>query len=136
MATIIQIINADRNLSLFCKALKASGLESKLNEIGPYTILGPVNLAMNKLSPVPFEQLLEPANKNTLLNFLSRYILVGKKMWSDFRNNQQVPTLEGKPITSTILNGDILINGSKILAHDRQGANGVVHLLGTTYSDF
>lgn len=136
MATILQIINADRNLSLFCKGLKASGLESKLNEMGPYTILGPVNLAMNKLSPLPFEQLLEPANKNTLVDFLSSYILVGKKMLSDFRNNQQVQTLEGKPITSTIHNGDILINGSKILAHDRQGANGVVHLLGNTYANF
>jgi uncharacterized surface protein with fasciclin (FAS1) repeats len=57
-------------------------------------------------------------------------------MVSDFRNNQQWATLEGKSITSTIHNGDIHINGSLILARDRQGANGVVHLLSSTYNNF
>jgi uncharacterized surface protein with fasciclin (FAS1) repeats len=136
MATILQIINADRNLSLFCKGLKASGLEDKLAGRESYTILGPVNLALNKLASLSYEQLLEPANRNKLVDFLSRYILVGKKMVSDFRNNQQWATLEGKSITSTIHNGDIHINGSLILARDRQGANGVVHLLSSTYNNF
>jgi uncharacterized surface protein with fasciclin (FAS1) repeats len=136
MATILQISNADRNLSLFCKGLKISGLEDKLSEAGPYTILGPVNLALNKLMSLSYEQLLEPINKSKLLSFLSGYILVGKKLLSDFRNNQQLPTLEGKQITTTILNGDTLINGSRILARDRQAANGVVHLLDSTYADF
>ena len=78
--------------------------------------------------------MLEPVNKNKLLDFLAGYILIGKKMLSDFRNNQKLPTLDGKHITVTIINGDIHLNGSKILSRDRQGSNGVVHLLDTTYS--
>ena len=133
MASIIQITNADRNLSLFSKGIKLAGLESKLNEIGPFTILGPVNLALNRLMSVTYEQLLEPANKNKLIDFLSGYILSGKKMLADFRNDQRLPTLQGKMVTTTIKNGDIHINGAKILARDRQGANGVIHLLDGTY---
>ena len=67
MATILQIANADRNLSSFSKALKLSGLEAKLNEIGPWTILGPVNLAFGRLASMSFEKLLEPTNLNKLI---------------------------------------------------------------------
>jgi len=49
MATVLQILNANRSLSLFCKGVKGSELEKKLGEIGPFTILGPVNLALQNL---------------------------------------------------------------------------------------
>ncbi|WP_276501159.1 fasciclin domain-containing protein [Terrimonas pollutisoli] len=133
MATIIQIANADRNLSLFSKGIKLADLEGKLNEIGPFTILGPVNLALSRLMSMTYDQLLEPGNKNKLVDFLSGYIISGKKMLADFRNDQRLSTLQGKMVTTTIKNGDIHINGAKILAKDRQGANGVIHLLGGTY---
>lgn len=133
MATIIEIANADRNLSLFSKGIKLADLEGKLNEIGPFTILGPVNLALRRLMSMTYDQLLEPANKNKLVDFLSGYILSGKKMLADFRNDQRLSTLQGKMVTTTIKNGDIHINGAKILAKDRQGANGVIHLLDGTY---
>ena len=51
MSTILQIANADRNLSSLAKGLKAAQLEDKLKEIGPFTILAPVNLAFSKFSP-------------------------------------------------------------------------------------
>lgn len=134
MATILQIANADRNLSMFAKGLKQSGLEAKLNEMGPFTILGPVNFAMQKLISLTYEQLLEPSNNNKLLDFLSSYILKGKSMLSDFRNEQKLTTLAGNMVKVSATNGDIRINGAKILARDRQGSNGVVHLLDTIYS--
>ena len=135
MATIIQIANADRNLSLFTKGLKLSGLDEILNEMGPFTIVGPVNLALGKLDSMTYEELLVPANKHKLLDFLSGYVFKGKKMASDFRNDQNFPTLEGKMIKINITNGDILVNGAKILAKDRQGSNGVVHVLDRTYTN-
>ena len=131
MATILQIVNADRNLSLFSRALKTADLESKLTEIGPFTILGPVNLALNRLG---FDQLLAPANRNKLIDFLSGYIVTGKKMLYDFRNGQKFLALNGSEIMISIRNGETTVNGSKILARDRQGTNGVVHLLDKTYA--
>ncbi len=133
MATILQISNADRALSLFSRALKIAELESKLNEIGPFTILGPVNLALNNLTSLKYDQLLEPANRDYLLNFLTGYILTGKKMFSDFRNGQKLSTLNGSQVAISITNGETKVNGAKILARDRQGSNGVIHLLDKTY---
>jgi uncharacterized surface protein with fasciclin (FAS1) repeats len=133
MATILQIMNADRNLSQFSKGLKIAALEEKLNEIGPYTILGPVNLAINKLFSMSYEELLEPANRQSLVDFLSGYVLIGKKMMDDFRNTQKLETLKGDHVTVSVINGDTHINGAKILSRDRQASNGVIHLLDKTY---
>ena len=134
MTTILQIIKADRNLSLFSRGLVTAELETKLSETGPFTILGPVNLAFNRLTSLTFEKMLEPSNRSNLLDLLSGYIIAGKKMFYDFRHDQKLQTLNGKNITVTVTNGDTMINGARILAHNRQGSNGVVHLLDKTYA--
>ena len=134
MATIVQIMNADPNLSLFSKGVRVLGMEEKLNEIGPFTMLAPVNLALNNMFSKTYEQLLQPTNRAEFLHFLSGFILSGKKMFHDFRNNQMLPSLNGEQVTVNIKNGDTLINGAKILARNRQGSNGVIHLLDKTYA--
>lgn len=133
MATILQLLNSDRNLSLFTKGIKVTELESKLNEMGPFTILGPVNLALSRLISMTYEQLLEPANRDKLLSLLSSYIIKGKQMMGDLRNDRSLLSLNGKQVTVSIRNGDTYINDAKILAHNRQGSNGVIHLLDNTY---
>ena len=134
MATIIQIANADRNLSSFSKALKISGLEDQLNEIGPFTILGPVNLAFERLSTLSFEELLSPANKQQLVTLLSNHILLGKTMQTDFSNGRKFRSINGNEVSVLTVDGEVKINGAKILAKDRQGKNGVVHTLDSVYA--
>jgi len=134
MATVLQILNANRSLSLFCKGVKGSELEKKLGEIGPFTILGPVNLALQNLQSLTYDQLLEPANKVRLFELLSGYVISGKKMLHDFRNEQKLSTLNGRQITVSVKNGDTHIDGAKILAHNWQGSNGVIHLLDKTFA--
>jgi uncharacterized surface protein with fasciclin (FAS1) repeats len=128
-STILQIANADRNLSTLVKGFKATNLEETLNGIGPFTILAPVNLAFNNLNvPDTFEDLVKQSNKNTKLSeILSYHILTGKKLLKDFRNGQKLKTVNGKDVDVTVLDGEVHINGAKILARDKQGSNGVVH---------
>ena len=129
MSTILQIVNADRNLSTLIKGFKATNLEETLNGIGPFTILAPVNLAFNKLNtPDTFEDLVKQSNKNSKLSdLLSYHILTGKKLLKDFRNGQKLKTVNGKEVDVTVLDGEVHINGAKILARDKQGSNGVIH---------
>ena len=135
MATILQIANADKNITLFTKGLKVAGLEEKLGELGPFTILAPVNLAVRKLSSPSFDQMLENNNKSRLVEWLSEFILSGKKKMVDFRHDQKLPTIGGKHVLVISENGNILINGARILSKDKQGSNGVVHVLDSTYSE-
>lgn len=133
MATILQIIKIDRNLSLFTQGIKEAQLENKLNENGPFTVLGPINLAFRKLLSFTYEQLLEPANREKLLDLLSGYIFPGKKMIHEFRHDQKLVMLNGKEVVIKVNNGRTYLNGAKILAHNMQGSNGVIHLLDNMY---
>jgi uncharacterized surface protein with fasciclin (FAS1) repeats len=129
MSTILQIANADRNLSALLKGLKAANLEETLNGIGPFTILAPVNLAFgNLIPPDTFENMVKHSNSNNMLSdILTYHILTGKKLLKDFRDGQKLQTVNGKELAVTVKDGEVRINGARILARDRQGSNGVVH---------
>jgi uncharacterized surface protein with fasciclin (FAS1) repeats len=131
MSTILQLTNADRNLSTLIKALKASDLENTLNGIGPFTILAPVNLAFGNLTPPDnFENLLKHGN-NRLSEILTYHVLTGKKLVKDFKNGEKLKTVNGKELAVTVKDGEVRVNGAKILSRDRQGSNGVVHSIDT-----
>lgn len=132
MATILQITNADTNLSFFARGLKASGLEQKLNETGPFTLLSPVNLAFRKLAS-NIEDLFLPANNSKLIDILSGHIIIGKNMLHDLTNGKKLKTLNGKEIVVNVQNGEVRLNEARILSKDRQGKNGVVHSLDVLY---
>jgi uncharacterized surface protein with fasciclin (FAS1) repeats len=133
MSTILQLTQADKNLSVLSGAIKTANLETTLNGIGPYTILAPVNLAFGKLNaPDTFESLVKQnSNNSKLADLLTFHVITGKKLVKDFRDGQKLQTVNGKELNVTIKDGDIRINGAKILAKDRQGSNGVVHSIDT-----
>jgi uncharacterized surface protein with fasciclin (FAS1) repeats len=124
MFTILEIARADINLTKMMAAIRAAGLEESLGEIGPFTILAPVNLAFN---PETMEELLKPGNKEKLSDMLSYHFLAGKKMLRDFTNGHKLKTIHDKDVSVMVKDGEIFINGSKILSRDRQASNGVVH---------
>ena len=132
MATILQITNSDTNLSFFSRGLKLSGLDQKLSELGPFTILSPVNLAFRKLAS-DVEDVFLPANSGKLLAILSGHIISGKNMLHDLSNGKKLRTINGKEIMVNVTNGEVRLNNAKILSKDRQGTNGVVHSLDTIY---
>ena len=135
MPTILEIANADRNLSSLIKGLKAANLVETLNGIGPFTILAPVNLAFGNLSaPESFDNLVDQTKKNSRLSdILTFHVITGKKLVKDLRDGQKLPTVNGEEVAVTVKDGEVRINGAKILAKDRQGSNGVVHSIDAVY---
>ena len=131
MATILEIATADKNLTVMMKGLKAAKLEESLSGIGPFTILAPVNFAFGNLpAPDTFDNMVKQCSSNSKLSdLLSFHVIAGKKLLKDFRNGQKLPTINGKELSVTIADGEVRINGAKILAKDRQGFNGVVHTI-------
>lgn len=131
MATVLEIAMTDKNLTVMMKGLKAANLEESLTGIGPFTILAPVNLAFGNLNaPDTFENMVKQSSSNNKLSeLLNFHIITGRKMVKDFRNGQKLPTVNGQELTVTIADGEVRINGAKILAKDRQGFNGVLHTI-------
>ncbi len=132
MSTILQIANADRNLTTLIKILKTTDLEEILNGVGPFTIFAPVNFAFSKLTPADsFEQLTSDHNKVRLSDILTYHVIAGKKMLRDFTNGQKIKTINGKEVAISVRDGEVSINGARILSKDRQGSNGIIHSVDT-----
>lgn len=129
MSTVLELASSDRNLTSLVRGLKAAHLEETLNGIGPFTILGPVNLAFGKISgPDSFDSMVKKGiSTTTLSELMCFHVITGKKMLKDFRHGQKFATLHGQELVVTVKDGEVRINGAKILSRDRQGSNGVVH---------
>ncbi|WP_207632901.1 fasciclin domain-containing protein [Foetidibacter luteolus] len=127
--TILDIAGLDRFLTNVTKGLKATTLGDTLNERGPFTLFAPVNLAFESIGKDSYDSLLKPGNARKLLDILSFHILESKKLLKDFRNGEKLRTINGKTLTVAIKDGQVFINGSKVLSRDRQASNGVIHSL-------
>ena len=129
MSTILQLTFADKNLSVLTEGIKAAHLEETLNGIGPFTILAPINLAFGKLNaPDTYDSMMKQSSTNNKLSeLLTFHVLTGKKMLRDFRDGQKLQTVNGKELLVSVRDGEVRINGARILSKDRQGSNGVVH---------
>lgn len=128
MSTILQIANADRYLSKWINGLKATDLEKVFNDVGPFTIFAPINFAFTKLVHGElFEDLIKAGNKTRLSDIITYHVIAGKKMFRDFTNGQKLKTVNGQEVSVVVKDGEVIINGAKILTRDRQGSNGVIH---------
>lgn len=128
MSTILEIAKANKSLSILVRSMKAAGLEEVLNGPGPFTILAPINMAFSKLEPGVLDDLMKPANKEKFSSIMSFHIVLGKNL-ADMSNGEKLKTVNGQELLVTIKDGDVHINGAKILARNMQGSNGVVHSL-------
>lgn len=131
MSTILQIANADRNLSRLMQTIRGSSMEETLRGTGPFTMLAPVNLAFSNIPSMPFEELSQSANAEKLSAILSNHVLSEKRLLKDLRHGQKLKTMGGSYLDVTVVNGETRINGARILAKDRQGSNGVIHSIDT-----
>ncbi|HYM95148.1 MAG TPA: fasciclin domain-containing protein [Chitinophagaceae bacterium] len=126
MSTILEIAKANKSLSIMVRSLKAADLEEVLNGHGPFTILAPVNMAFSKLEPGVFDELMKPSNKEKLSAIMSFHVVTGKNL-ADMNNGQKLKTVNGQELSVTVRDGEVYINGAKLLARNMQGSNGVVH---------
>jgi uncharacterized surface protein with fasciclin (FAS1) repeats len=124
---ILQIAAADRNFNTLMKILKGSALEETLSGLGPFTILAPVNIAFEKLGLSALTDLQKQVRDGNVSNLLTYHVLGDKRMVKDFRDGQKLKTISGKELQVELKNGEVRINGAKILSRDRQGSNGVIH---------
>lgn len=118
---------SNNQFQTLAKAIKAAGLESALAQKGPYTLFAPTDKAFAALPPGALEQLLQPENKDILVQLLSYHVVPGSVTSSQIKSGQ-VETLAGKPVTIKRSNdGTVSVNNAKVTQADIQASNGVIH---------
>jgi len=128
--TIVELAETVDSLSTLVGALVAGDLVDTLSSPGPFTVFAPVNAAFGKLPEATISALMQPENKDKLVDILSYHVLSGQILSKDLEASQRVATVEGTEVTVVSLGErGVRVNGAHVTSADVLASNGVVHII-------
>lgn len=110
-------------------AVKAAGLVETLQGAGPFTVFAPSDAAFAKLPKGTVEALL--ADKDKLTAILTYHVVAGKVTAGDIvkMGGASPATVNGAPVRVTIRDGQVYVEGAKVVTADVGASNGVIHII-------
>lgn len=132
--TITESVAANGDLTSLKTALGAAGLNSTLEQPGPYTVFAPNNDAFAKLGS-RLDTLLQPAAKRDLATILKFHVVSGELKVKDLKDDDLLTTLQGDRLRVSKQGNTVTIGNSAgkttIVSADTDASNGIVHLVDT-----
>ncbi len=129
MSNIVEIAVGNENFTTLVAAVTAADLGATLSGTGPFTVFAPVNAAFAKLPAGTVETLVKPESKTALSGILTYHVVSGKVHAKDLTDGQKVKTVNGQELTVSIKDGEVKINGAKVVMADVEASNGVIHAI-------
>jgi uncharacterized surface protein with fasciclin (FAS1) repeats len=126
--TISEIAASSDSFKTLTKALEAAGLTDTLSGEGPFTVFAPTDEAFAALPEGTLEQLLQPENRDMLVQVLTYHVVQGSVMSGDL-STTEVPSLEGRAINVTVDEGSVMVNSANVVQADIEASNGVIHVI-------
>ncbi|MBX7166161.1 MAG: fasciclin domain-containing protein [Pirellulales bacterium] len=128
---IVDTAAGAEDFSTLVAAIKAAGLVETLKGKGPFTVFAPTNAAFAKLPEGTVDKLLKPENKDQLVKILTYHVVPGAVMAKDVVKLSQAKTVEGSEVKIVVKDGEVLVDGAKVVKTDLTCANGVIHVIDT-----
>ena len=110
-------------------ALGAAGLVETLKGEGPFTVFAPTDEAFTKLPAGTVASLLEPSNKQKLIDILTYHVVAGNVKAADVVKLSSANTLNGQSITVKTKDGKVFIDHSTVIKADIETINGTIHVI-------
>jgi transforming growth factor-beta-induced protein len=110
-------------------ALEAADLVSTLQGPGPFTVFAPTDAAFAKLPAGTVENLLKPENKDKLRAILTYHVVAGSVGSAQVVTLQSAKTVNGQSVSIKTANGDVTIDGARVVKTDIAASNGVIHVI-------
>ena len=131
MKDIVAIAAGAGQFNTLVAAVKAAGLVETLQGPGPFTVFAPTDEAFAKLPKGAIEALL--ADKEKLAAVLTYHVIAAKVTAADIKNmgGGEVATVNGAPVQITLREGNVYVDGAKVINADIQASNGVIHVINT-----
>ncbi|AFZ49561.1 fasciclin domain-containing protein [Dactylococcopsis salina] len=124
-ADIVSIASSNENFSTLVQAVQAADLVETLQGEGPFTVFAPTNDAFAMLPDDIVEFLLQPENKDLLVDVLTYHVVSGN-VTSNQLSTGTVESLGGGLSVAVSQNG-VIINNASVIQADVEASNGVIH---------
>ncbi|MGZ0167236.1 MAG: fasciclin domain-containing protein [Planctomycetales bacterium] len=126
---IVDTAVAAGNFKTLAAALGAADLAGALKGKGPFTVFAPTDAAFAKLPKGTIESLLKPESKGALTNILTYHVVSGSVKSGQVVKLSNATTLNGQRVDITVKNGEVSVDGAKVVAVDIECSNGVIHVI-------
>ncbi len=121
---------ADGRFTKFLAAVKAAGLTDKLQGDGPFTVFAPTDEAFAKLPAGTLDDLMAPAGKARLAGLLANHVIPGKLLAGKMKT-MKAANVNGQDLAITVNDGQVTVDGAKVVGKELDAGNGVVHAIDT-----
>lgn len=135
--SIVEIAAGNPEFSTLVSLVQKAGLVGAISSAGPFTVFAPTNAAFEKLAKAaPATYAAVVADPALLTKVLTYHVVAGAikstQAISVAQQNGKVNSLEGEPISFSIKDGKLTLNGtSTVVAADVMATNGVIHVIDT-----
>ena len=110
-------------------ALIHANLVGALSGEGPYTVFAPTDAAFEEFG-LNLSDFDTEAENETLAKILSYHVAMGSVMSSSITNGMEVNSLIQEPISVSVFNGSVILNGEALVTQpDEMTSNGVIHVI-------
>lgn len=126
--SILSVLEADSQFTSFLSALEAKGLAEALGEDGQFTVFAPTDEAFSRLDPRTREKVLGAGSCSA--GILEAHVLATGLCSASVQGRIQVHTLQGSHLQlERDEDGNILVEGVKLILTDKIATNGVIHVI-------
>ena len=125
---IVAVASSAGIFNTLVAAVKAADLVKTLQGPGPFTVFAPNDEAFAKLPQGTVEDLIKPENKAKLTGILTYHVVAGKVMAADVKT-MKAKTVNGQELDIKVADGEVTVNGAKVIKTDIAASNGVIHVI-------
>ena len=141
--TIVDAAVANPDFSTLVTAVQAAGLAETLSSAGPFTVFAPTNAAFAKLPAGTVDNLVQPAQRETLTSILTYHVVSGRVTAADLIAQIQagggtatLTTVQGATLTARLQGSSVVLTDaaggtSTVTTTDVAASNGVIHVIDT-----
>lgn len=130
MAKNYPSLTAHEEISKFGKLVYEAGLVNFFNAPGPFTLFAPSNSAVDKMNQKYLADLQKPENRDKLIDLVNYHVVMGRYNPSSLKTGP-LKTVNGKEIQLKVEDGQITVNGAKVVQPEIVGPNGVAYVIDT-----
>ena len=127
--TIVDVASEAGQFKTLLAAAEAAGLVDALSGAGSLTVFAPTDEAFANLPDGTVESLLRPENREALKSLLLYHVVEGPVFASDAIAARSAKTINGEAVETSLRDGALFIDESRVLANDIEASNGVVHVI-------
>lgn len=129
---LLALARTNPNLSTFVELVELSGLAPSLQAAEPVTLFAPTNAAFNALSKEQLAELISPANKTKLIEFIKLHTLPSEVSSTLFKESSYIDRGAGEeniPVRLEYNGTTVYVGGAQLVATDIEASNGILHVV-------